>query len=358
MMLYRLLSHCDRDRFQFAVISLMDRGILGDRIEALNIPVYSLNINPKSPSLQAIAQLLKLVRSLQPDIIQGWMYHANLAALLSHLFYHKYCIWCIHNSLYSLEYEKKRTTAIALMSSLLSHFVNQTIFVSQIGRSQHLKLGYSKSKSVTIPNGVDTDLFMPSLEVRKRVREELKLSENSIIIGIIARFHPQKDHFTFLQAAHLLLKNIKNTDIHFLLCGQGCDRDNLTLTQLIETLDLASSIHLLGQRNDVDRIMTALDIVTSSSFTEALPNVITEAMSCSIPCVVTDVGDCADLVSHTGKIIPSKNPEALARGWRELIALGDEERRKLGRLARQRIKDSFSLEIAIQKYEKMYRKFI
>lgn len=354
-MLYRLLSRCDRISFQPTVISLMDRGILGNRIADLGIPVHTLDLNPKSPSLTAISKLLKLVGHIQPDIIQGWMYHANLASFLSILFYHKPCIWCIHNSLYSLEYEKKRTTAIALFSSLLSHFVQRTIFVSQTSYLQHLEKGYSRKKSRVIPNGIDTSVFVPSSAARQGLREELGLEKKSILIGAIARFHPQKDHPNFLQAAALLLQDNKESDIHFLLCGQGCDRDNSTLTQLIDELSLTQNIHLLGQRNDVPDIMAALDIATSSSFTEALPNVIAEAMSCGTPCVVTDVGDCAELVGNTGRIVPPTNSEALARAWQELLDLSEEERMNLGQLARNRIKDSFSLEIAVQKYEKLYR---
>ncbi|MEA5470687.1 glycosyltransferase family 4 protein [Spirulina sp. 06S082] len=356
MMLYRLLSRCDRNSFQPTVISLMDRGTLGDRIADLDIPVHTLNLNPKAPSWKAIATLLKLVRQIQPEIIQGWMYHANLAAYLATSFYHKPCIWCIHNSLYSLEYEKKRTTAIALLSSLLSHFISQIIFVSQTSHSQHLDIGYSRKKSLVIPNGINTALFVPSSDARKSIREELGLSENSLLIGAIARFHPQKDHQNFLQAAALLLQNQGDRDLHFLLCGQGCDRTNLTLTQLIEELNLTDRVYLLGQRDDIPKIMAALDIATSSSFTEALPNVIAEAMSCGVPSVVTDVGDCAKLVSNTGKIVPPKNSAALAQAWEELLNLGDEERINLGQLARERIEKSFSLEIAVQKYEKLYQK--
>lgn len=355
MMLYRLLSRCDRNTFQPTVISLMDRGTLGDRIADLDIPVHTLDLNPRSPSVAALSKLLKLVGNIQPDIIQGWMYHANLVSFLSILFHHKPCIWCIHNSLYSLEYEKKRTTAIALFSSLLSHWVQRIVFVSQTSYSQHLDIRYSRKNSLVIPNGIDTSIFVPSIAARKNIRSELGLAEDSILIGAIARFHPQKDHDNFLKAATLLLKDKTEHNIHFLLCGKGCDRKNSVLTQLIEELNLTQNVHLLGQRNDVPDIMAALDIATSSSFTEALPNVIAEAMSCSIPCVVTDVGDCAELVENTGKIVPPKNSEALARAWHELLNFGDEERIHLGQLARKRIENSFSLEIAVQKYEELYR---
>jgi glycosyltransferase involved in cell wall biosynthesis len=358
IMLYRLLSQCDRNLYQLTVISLMDRGVLGDRIADLDIPVHTLNLNPKAPSFNAIAQLLKFVRQIQPDIIQGWMYHANLAAIFTTLFYHKPCIWCIHNSLYSFKYEKKRTTAIALLSSLLSHFISHIIFVSQTSHLQHLDIGYSRKKSLVIPNGIDTSLFIPSPDARKSIREELGLSEHSLLIGAIARFHPQKDHQNFLQAAALLLQNQCDRNIHFLLCGQGCDRENSTLTQLIKELNLTDSIHLLGQRDDIPKIMAALDIATSSSFTEALPNVIAEAMSCGVPCVVTDVGDCANLVGDTGKIVPPKNSAELAQAWQELLDLGDEKRKNLGQLARARIEKSFSLEIAVQQYEDLYQKLV
>ncbi|MEM9543633.1 MAG: glycosyltransferase [Cyanobacteria bacterium P01_E01_bin.42] len=355
MTLYRLLSRCDRARFSPTVISLMDRGALGDRIAALDIPLYTLNLNPKLPSLKAILYLIKLIRKIKPDIIQGWMYHANLAGFLSSFLVRKPCIWGIRNSFYSLTYEKKQTTAIILISSLLSNLIERIVFVSEISHAQHLKLGYSRRKSLVIPNGIDISIFAPSTQARKSLRYQLGLSDKSILIGKIARFHPQKDHENFLQAAALLRQNRSHLDISFLLCGQGCDRENSTLRQFIERENLTHKVHLLGQREDMPNIAAALDIATSSSFTEAFPNTIAEAMSCGIPCVVTDVGDSAKLVGDFGKVIPSQNPEALARAWQELLDLGDKERHDLGQLARQRIEKNFSLKSSVQCYETLYQ---
>jgi glycosyltransferase involved in cell wall biosynthesis len=101
--------------------------------------------------------------------------------------------------------------------------------------------------------------------------------------------------------------------------------------------------------------MNALDIGTlSSSYGEAFPLVIGEAMACGIPCVVTDVGDCGYLVGDTGRVVPSRDPVALARAWDELIDLGPSGRVRLGQAARARIEALFSLPHVVAEYRALY----
>ncbi|MEC4817421.1 MAG: glycosyltransferase [Scytonema sp. PMC 1069.18] len=355
-MLYSLLSKINRLRFQPVVISLIDRGSYGDRIEALSIPVYTINMRQGiPPTPDVIWRLARLVHQIKPDLIQGWMYHGNLAAQLAHLFLKKQStsLWSIHHSISSLKNEKKMTSAIIKWCAYLSQLPSKIIFVSKTSKLQHEALGYCSKNNHILPNGFDTSLFTPSVETRLSVREELHLPKDSLLIGLFGRYHPMKDHANFIQAAALLLKDYP--DIHFLLAGTDINQDNQSLYQLIQDLGVFHQMHLLGERNDMARLTAALDVATSSSaYGEAFPMVIGEAMSCGVPCVVTDVGDSPWIVGNTGRVVPPKQPEALASAWKELIVLGSDGRHTLGQAARNRILQSFSLEKVVAQYENLY----
>src|SRR6185503_9929721 len=130
------------------------------------------------------------------------------------------------------------------------------------------------------------------------------------LIGLVGRFDPQKDHRNFIAAAAILHRSCP--DVHFLLCGDNVTWENAKLRGWIEETGLRKQYRLVGRRQDMARLTAALDIGTSSSsYGEGFPNVIGEAMSCGVPCVVTDIGDSALIVGQTGRVVPAQNPEAL-----------------------------------------------
>jgi glycosyltransferase involved in cell wall biosynthesis len=355
MMLYKLLSGINRERFEPVVISLIDRGKLRDSIEALGVEVYTTSMRPGRPTPASILRLIRLTRRLKPDLIQGWMYHSCLAGQLANTFSARKApvLWGIHCSDISPISEKKMTLAMVRLCAPLSRLPANIIFVSQSSHSEHKSFGYSVKKSRVLPNGIDTKLFVPSAAARLSVRSELGLPDNAFLVGLVGRYHPMKDHANFLRAASLLLKAEPN--VHFLLIGRGINPENKTLLGAIQDLGLLNQIHLLGERSDTPRLSAALDIFTlSSSYGESFPNVIGEAMACGVPCVVTDVGDASWIVSETGRVVPRRDPGALANAWSELITLGEEERKALGKAARFRVMERFPLESVVAQYEALY----
>lgn len=358
-MLYKLLSKIDRERFNPVVVSLMDRGTLGDRIAALGIPVYTIGMKPGMPTLETIWRFLAQTRQFKPDLFQGWMYHGNLAAQLASISTFKSVpvLWNIRQSLYSLSYEKSGTSAAIKMLAKLSNFPQNILYNSKVSAKQHEQIGFNKNKTLVIYNGFESETFKPSIESYTSVRTELSLANDTFLIGRIGRYHPMKDHENFIQSAALLLKVYP--DLHFLLAGKGIDWENQTLSQLIHKLGIAERIHLLGERQDIPRLTAALDIASSSScYGDAFPNIIGEAMSCGVPCAVTDVGDSAWIVGDAGQVVPPGNSEALANAWKELIDLGSEGRKNLGKVARARIIEHFSLDSITAKYEALYESVI
>lgn len=355
MMLYNLLSKTNRDKFEPVVISMMDRGIFADRIAAFDIPIYTLGMKAGPPTLNSLWQLRDLLYQLKPHVIQSWMYHANIFAQLACLLSltNIPVVWGIHHSIASLSSEKKLTIALIKLGAFLSTLIAKIVFVSQSSQKQHETLGYAPQKSQVIPNGFDTDLFRSSPDIKSSVRSELGLPANALTIGLVGRYHPMKDHANFLRAAALLQE--QHPETHYLIIGSGADNHNSTLVAQVKELKLEDRVHLLGQRDDIFRLTASLDICSlSSAYGEAFPLVIGEAMSCEVPCVVTDVGDSAWIVGDTGRVVPPKNPQALASAWQELIELDRHSRQELGKTARKRVIDDFSLEYIVSEYEKLY----
>jgi glycosyltransferase involved in cell wall biosynthesis len=354
MMLYKLLSGMDRGRHEPVVISLGEGGELRESVEGLGVPVHGLGMKPPAPTPASLWRLRRLMRRLDPDLIQGWMYHGSLAAQLASVFSagRAATLWNIRQSLYSLEYEKPTTALAIRLCARLSRRPAAIMYNSRTSAAQHGALGYHGGRALVIHNGFDTDVFAPSAEVRASVRAELRVAPDSLLVGLVGRYHPAKDHANFLRGAALLRDACP--DAQFVLSGRGIHRGNEALCELIGELGLGGLVHLLGPRQDVPRLMASFDVVVSSSFEEGFPNVVGEAMSCGVPCVVTDVSDLPWVVGETGMVVPPRNPEALAAALKDMVALGREGRGRLGKAARARVIEYFELGLIVRKYEAVY----
>ena len=354
MMLYKLLAETDLDRFAPVVVSLIDRGDLRARIEALGIPVHMIKMKPGVPSPLGFYRLVRLLRKLNPDFVLGWMYHSCLASQLAKFFLPRRTriFWSIHYANDSFASEKLLTAVVVRACALISKLADQIIFVSRASQAQHRRLGYHLSRSCVIPNGINTAEFVPSKESRASVRHELGLSEDAFLIGMTGRYHPTKDHANFLRAAALTVT--KHRDVNFLMVGQGVDEHNVALRQLIESSGLSRRVHLLGERHDIARIAAALDVFSLSSNSESFPNVIGEAMACEVACAVTNVGDAHWIVGDSGMVVPPRDPHRLAAAWSCIIELGADKRLALGRSARERVIKYFQLDSVARRYEDLY----
>lgn len=353
-MLLKLLSGQDVMHIKPVVIALGGRGMIADKIESLGITVRSVGMSGSRLSPLAVWRLLKVVREYKPHVIQGWMYHGNLMATVAG-FFSPGCVpvlWNIRHSLDDIRREKRMTALIIRLGAKLSFLPRGVIYNSRISAKQHEKLGYVSARTLILPNGFDCELFRPSLEARTLVRHQLGVPDGVRLIGLVARYHPIKDHANFIAAAAKLAST--RSDVHFVLVGTRIDEGNRELTEMIDAAGLRDRFHLLGERSDLSQITAALDIATSSSWSEAFPNVIGEAMSCGVPCVVTDVGDSALIVSGAGRVVPPKDSNALAAGWASLLDLNQEQRAILSAAARQRIVENYSLPNIVAQYEVLY----
>jgi glycosyltransferase involved in cell wall biosynthesis len=354
-MLLKLVKHMDSSRFQNRVIALGPMGIMGERIRALGIPIYTLDMRPDLPSPLALFRLIRGLRQYQPDIIQTWMYHADLMGTIASRWVPDAVLcWNIRTASPAIV---KRLTRVAIMRpcTWLSGYPDAIITNTILGQQLHVAWGYRDSNWRVIYNGFELGDWYPDLAAGVDVRRELGIPAEHRVIGMVARNHPMKNYAGFIRAALHLLEHRSN--VHFIGVGPGVTFDNPDLRALIPT-NLDDHFHLLGERQDVRRLVNAFDIATLTSHSEGLPNAIGEAMACGVSCVVTDAGDSAHLVGDTGIVVPIDDPAALIAGWGHLLDLPQDERRRLGLVARARIESHFAIDVIVSQYEALYNELI
>ena len=354
VMLCNLLGRTDRDRFDPVVVSLIDVLPLAGRIEALGVPVHAMGMRPGVPDPRRIARLAGLLGRERPALIQGWMYHANLiAGLASAASVRAPVVWGIHHSQHDRRSEKRSTLWTVGACARLSRWMPAWIVCcAESSRAAHVRRGFAVDRMSVITNGIDTQSFRPDPAARVEVRRELGLGPEATLIGLAARYSPAKDPLTFLRAAARI--GARRPDANFLICGTGMVEANAELASAVDALGLRDRCHLLGARDDMSRIMAALDLLAQSSATEAFPLSLGEAMACGVPCVATDVGDTAAIVGETGLIVPPGDPEALAAGCLDLIDRPAADLARLGAEGRARIRARFELDRIVHSYEELY----
>lgn len=357
-MLHKLLQNLDRCRFMPTVISLTTKGEIGPRIEALGIPVLALGMSRSLPNPLMLFRLANLLRQIKPDVVHTWMYHADLlGGLAARLVGFQGVAWGIHHSNLSKTENKRSTLWVVKACAALSQVLPSHILsCSRRAADIHEAAGYAAKKLHVIPNGFDLIRFTPAVAERASVRAELGLKADVPLVGLIARFDSQKNHAGFVEAAARV--HAQNPLVQFVLAGTGVDAANTTLNSLIADKGLSANMHLLGRRDDIPRLMASLDVLASSSHGEAFPSVLGEAMACGVPCVVTDVGDSAEIVGDTGRVVSAGDMLGLADGLLEMIWLPPEQKRALGKQARLRVDANYEIGHVTRLYEAFYERVV
>jgi glycosyltransferase involved in cell wall biosynthesis len=357
--LHSVTSRMDREPFENEVISLTSMGPMAERLNASGMRVRALGMRRGSPNPYHLLRLSRWLRESQTNLVQTWMYHADLVGGLAARLAGKPVIWGIHHTNLDRAQNKRLTIWTAKVCARLSHATPQRIVCcSEASRRAHVEFGYAEQKMLVIPNGFDLQKFRPDTAARSALRRQLGITEETPLIGMGGRFHVQKGHKNFIEAAARL--HAQAPEVRFVLCGKDVDENNATLASWIAQggADLHSVCRLLGTRQDMARFFSALDIATSPSLSEAFPMAVGEAMACGTPCVVTDVGDSALIVGDTGRVVPANDPQALAEAWQALLRIGPAARGQLGQAARNRIERRFDIGATVERYQELYREVL
>jgi len=352
MTLFRLLSAMDRQVFEVQVVCMIPIGPVGEKIKALEIPVTSLEMPPGRPTLRGFRQLLILVKQFKPTILQTWLYHADLIGLLAaKLAGVGTIVWNIRSANMEFEQYGRLSGQVFKLCAFFSGLPKAGVINSRAGQTIHTQRGYHPKQWVFIPNGIDTIQFRADSEARRRLRDAWEVTEAEFLVGLVGRFDPMKDHPTFLKAAAIVREC--HPKVCFVCVGDGPDTYLRELKELAGKLKLARLLWP-GPQTEMPAVYNGLDLLVSSSSGEGFPNVVAEAMACEKPCVVTNVGDSALLIAETGQPVAPGDPAALASAILRTIELSQVERAQLGKKARQRIEENFSLVKMVRAYSELY----
>lgn len=354
--LYKLLSATDTSECTSEVISLTDIGSVGRRIEQLGVPVRALGMKRGLPSPSAFFRLVSWLRRSRSDVIQTWMYHADLLGGLSACAAgRRNVVWNIRIA--EVPRQNGRTRLIMRISAALSRFLPKKIIcVAEAAKQAHIGYGYDPLRMVVIPNGLTDDDFIASGEDAAALRQSWQLLPDHTVIGWVGRFHPDKGQDNLVNAAAIVVAS--HPEARFLLVGRGCDEHNATLRGWLAERGLAPHFVLLGERHDVRACLSAMDIFCMPSGNEGFPNALAEAMAQGLPCVATTAGDAAIVAGDTAVLVDPRDERALARGLMEVMLLSPEKRRLLGQRARTRMRDEYSIDRTRRRYAALYEEML
>ncbi len=310
------------------------------------IRIRSLEKSGRWDLINFFFRYLRLVREECPDVIHGYLGDPNIVIALAKFMSLGSCIvWGIRSSSVDLAQYDWVSRLAFKVGAWLSRWADCIIANSYAGRADYLAEGYPSEKTITIHNGIDTDRFCPDQDARLAMRRSWKVSDSHILIGLVGRINPQKDHRNFLLAAAQMLK--KRQDVRFVCVGGGVNEERASLEEFANSLGLAKWIIWMDAQPGVSHVYNALDLlVSSSAYGEGFSNVIGEAMACGVPCVATDVGDARLILDELGECVPPRNPEALCAGIHRSL-----KHSRCGEVLRQRIIDHFSLKVLVAKTE-------
>lgn len=310
------------------------------------IPVHCLQKRGRWDVLLFICRLILLIRQEKPAILHSYLAVANILAVLIKAFSPKMkIVWGIRASDMDLSRYDWLERFISQLEQYLARWADLIIVNSQAGYRHLITRQFPRSKIITIYNGIDIRKFSPNDALRKKLRLEWGIQEDEILIGLVARIDPMKDHPTFLQAA--LSTAQQNAKLRFVCVGNGSPEYVSEMKNLAAAQMLGSRLIWSEARDDMAAVYNSLDIAVSSSITEGFSNSIGEAMACGVSCIVTDVGDSSNIVGSVGIVVPARNPVLLAEAILS-VARGTLPEKNI---VRHQIAENFSIETLFIKTE-------
>lgn len=357
LMLKRLVLNSQKQgQFDHSVIALTDIEVTGKELQEEGIEVYSLGMESLSSVPRTLYRLRKLLKELQPDVVQTWMYHADfLGGLAAKSLNVKNIIWGIRTTDVS-QGPSELTVHLSKVCAKLSYYIPDIIVsAAHVSKAHHVSIGYDESKIVVIPNGFDVEALSSTEEDRLAIRKQADLTADDTVIGSMGRFNPVKNQKLFVEVAADLLKDFP--DLKFMMVGRDNTTENEELMSWINHYGILDSFRLLGQRKsaDVPKYLKAMDILCMHSRTEGFPNVVGEAILSDTTCVATNVGDIGVLLDDES-IAKSNDAQGLSEIIRKYLNYPEEKILDKNKQNKERVIENYSLEVIVERFHSLYLK--
>jgi glycosyltransferase involved in cell wall biosynthesis len=339
-----------------SVVVLGPLGIVGERLRASGVPVEALGMRMMPALLPAMRKLFTSVRATNDTVVvQTWLWHADLlGGLCARVAGNPLVVWNLRNSMPGNVSLKWTSTVVAKLCSLMSGRIPTAIVCNSVAAMKsHAAIGYRLDKCQIIPNGFDTRIVRRNETAGRAFRSSWGIADDQLLIGLVARVDPLKDHLNFIRAASLLAGRYPAA--RFVLVGDGTTTDVAIATEL-RARGLNDRFRLVERQSDVPGVMSALDVFCLSSISEGFPNVLGEAMLCGTPCVATDVGDTQVILGDDRWVAPPASPEHLAECVSQLLDMPAPRRREVGERQRTRMEHEFCIDAIWHRYLELYRR--
>ncbi len=311
------------------------------------VKVVSLDMAKTLSGLfKAYIELKKIIKQFNPDVVHSHMFHANLMARLIRVSTRLNKLICTaHNTNEGGEIRMNLYRFTNFLSDLNTNVSQEAVdaFIE--------KRAVKKSQMIVLENGIDTSFFRKDNRLKLEITSELDFIKNNYTFLAVGRLMAQKDYPNLLKAFSIVHKQKPNTCL--LVAGIGALEP--MLKQYAKELKIINHVYFLGLRRDIHKLMNVADTYVMSSCFEGLPLVIGEAMATENIIVATDCGGTREVIGNNGFLVPIRDSEALASEMLKSMLLTKEERIKLGRNARQYIKDNYSLDAVVNKWLKLYQ---
>lgn len=331
-------------------------GFYEEEIKGHNIEVRILFWKDIGKAPSFFLKLLSEIREIKPDIIQTWMYKADLlGGLAAYILGYREIFWGVRHGQPSLLKEKLSSSFLILLCGLFSWFIPKKILCcSAKGGQHHKRYLFDKNKFIYVPNFVEE--FPPRVDGRKGggLRKMIGLENDVFLVGLVARFHNQKGHKLLLNASKILKK--KNKSFHIVFIGDGIEESyGRKIQKFVERKQLKDRVSIMKQVEDIEPVLVDLDLLCMcSTFGEGFPNIVAESIMCQTPVIVTLVGDADKLVKNRSWHVEKKSPRHLAEKIQMMMEFNASELEKLVLLEKRMLSVEFTKEKFIKNFHTVY----
>lgn len=341
MMLQKLiLAQPEYDHYLISLISLSD--IYEESLKQVKL---SQALNWKiTNTAKTISRLAKEIDSIQPDIIQSWMYHANFMVTIANSFCRQsYPIyWGVHHSLNSISEESMSTKVAIYLNKYLSKKATGIVYCAQSSLKQHMQFGFKNKNQVFIPNGIDLEKF-------RFVERDFS---NPITIGFVGRNHKAKG-IPYLFEVMSAFKD--DPRIEFRVAGKGLSLKDKEIQDLSKKFAIGVNVTLFDAVKEMEAFYHGIDVLLMTSITEGFPNVLIEAMATGAICISTNVGDASYIVDNNGYVGRVLSSDDLIDNIEKYFKLPLEEKMKKSKDANSLTINRFNMDLVTEKYKKIWK---
>ncbi len=352
-MLYKLASSLDKNKYKISIICLINSGKMAKKLQALDVNVICMGIRFSPSAVIKWFKLIGIIKKENPDIVQTWMYHADLlGGLAAYIAGKKNIIWSIRQSSFTLISNK--TKFIAKLCALLSNKIPKKIVSnSYYAKATHVRFGYSRGKIKIIPNGFEITVNKNE-KGREDFRKQLHIPMDTVLFGALGRHAPEKGYPWLLDC----ISKISTIQKNFCLLIVGKNVINCpVLKEKIKKYNLQNRVYLLDEQENVAFFFSSIDCYISSSLSEGFSNALGEAMSFGLPCIVTRAGDSAHILNNNDFVVTPNDVNELSSSMSKMIDMTKNQRDEIGLKAKLRLSKKYELSKIVNQFDKLYQEY-